>query len=201
MMKAKRCTACADPADVPRGHTGNDSVVGNIGFHDGTRPDQGIPADGDTADDSRVGPYGGAALHKGWAEFRFAFNEGAGIIDIRKHAGWAAKDLILKGNTSIDRYIVLDFAPVSDNDIPLYADILADNTGFADPGIGEDMTEMPDFRAGPDLDIVIDKTAGMDKITLTVHHSPPGRQGLQKGVVVALKTDRFGISDSIGNLD
>jgi len=59
-----------------------------------------------------------------------SFDEGPGIVNVRKDARRTAEDLVFKGYSFIDTDIVLYLATIPYCYVPFHADILTDDTVF-----------------------------------------------------------------------
>src|SRR6478609_9444196 len=99
-----------------------------------------------TAHDRRIGADRRAALHQCRPELVLALDLGARIVDIGEDAGRTAKDAILKRDTFIKRYVVLDLAAIADRDVRAGHDVLPERAIPPDAGMWQDMHEMPDPR-------------------------------------------------------
>lgn len=120
-------------------------MVGHVFCHHRPCTDEGVTADGISADDRTVGPQGRAFLDKGGADLVHLGDFRPGIEYVGEDHGGAAEDAIFEGDTFVNAHVILDLASIADGDIGTNDDVLANIAVLADFGTGEDVGEVPDF--------------------------------------------------------
>ena len=90
-------------------------------------------------------------------------------IYIRENTGRSTEDIVLYFDALIDGNIVLDADTIPYAGVITHIHILAQGTVRSDDSSSLDMTEMPNFRSGADLDAVIHVAALVNEI---ISHSP-----------------------------
>ena len=118
--------------------------------------DHRVVSDFIAADDRRIGTDRGSTPHSRREEFVFSFHFGSGCQDVGEYTARSAKHSVFERDPVIDGDVVLDLDVVADHDIGSRHHSLTQHTVRADSGVAENVREMPDPRAGPDRDVVID---------------------------------------------
>ncbi len=157
--------AFAGPAFLTGGYADHQRIGRNISVHNGTGGDKGVLSNGMAAQDRGIGPDGGAFPDQGFMiVIRTALRVfTAGINDIGKDHGRAAKDIVFQLHTFVNRNIVLDLDVIADAHIRSHIDILTKGAVGSDTGTGLNMAEVPDLGPGSELDVVVDVAAFVDE--------------------------------------
>src|SRR5688572_4619962 len=111
--------------------------------------DRGIGSDRRAAPDSRL------------FEFILARNVCTRIDDVGKDAARTTKNIVVEHHAFIQADVVLDLATVADAHLWPDHDVLSDRAVATDRDVGEHVAEMPDRRALPDGDRIVDVAAFM----------------------------------------
>src|SRR6516162_4676858 len=106
----------AHPTDAPCRHAGHHGESRHVVGHHRARGDEGMLAQGMTADNRGVGADRRSALDQCGTELVLALDLSARIVDIGEDAGRAAEDPVLEGDALVDRDIILDPAAREDVD-------------------------------------------------------------------------------------
>jgi len=105
----------AHPADGACWIADHQGMVGDIFRHDGTGADEGVLADGVTADDGAVGAKGCAFLNEGGSCLIHFPDFCSGVVDVGKNHRGATEYAVFEGDAFIDGDVVLNFAFVADD--------------------------------------------------------------------------------------
>ncbi len=105
----------AHPTDLSSGVADHQGMVGDTFRHDDAGADEGVLADGVTADDGTVGAQGGTLLDKRGVNLIHRADFRPGIVNVGKDHGRAAEYAVFEGDAFRDGDIVLDFAFVADD--------------------------------------------------------------------------------------
>ena len=161
--------ALADPSDLPGRNTGHQGIILYVFRHNGTGGDQ------------RAAPYRVTAHYRAIRSERCALAHARTSINsvhremrprsiyIREYAGRTAEDIVLYLDAFVNGNIVLDPDTIPDVNVVTHIHILSQGTVRSDDSPSLDMTEMPNFCTGADLDAVIHVTALVNEKVL---HSP-----------------------------
>ena len=141
--------ARAHPAGDPCRVTHHESEIRNVSGDDGAGADKSISADRHSAYDGAIGSQSRAMPDKRRTQLVHPADFASRIVDIGKHNRWAAKYVVLERDSFVYRDIILNFHSVADGDIRPDHDVLTDPAIPADPGIAQNMRDMPDGRASP----------------------------------------------------
>ena len=134
--------------------------------HDSSGTDKSIGADivsannGSICTDCRPFPYMSPSIPG------FPVDGTPGIGNISKYTGRPQENIVFTSYSGINRYIILHFHIVSQDDLRRDHYILTDIAIRPDHTSCHNMTEMPDFRSFPNLTIFIYNSRFMSKIFL-----------------------------------
>ena len=96
----------------------------------------------------------------------FPVDGAPGIGNISKYTGRPQENIVFTNYSGINRYIILHFYIVSQDDLRRDHYILTDIAVRPDHTPCHNMTEMPDFRSFPNLTIFVYNSRFMSKIFL-----------------------------------
>jgi len=113
-LKINPVAAFTHPSDNLCRIAQNEGMIGNVFGHNGSGTYKGVSADGIAANYGRICPDGGTFFDQGSLILVFSGDVAAGIYDIGKNHGRAAKYIVFKDYTLINGYIVLNLDVVSD---------------------------------------------------------------------------------------
>src|SRR5262249_45566616 len=139
--------AHAYPSNDAGWDTHYERVIGNVLRHHGSRTDERVRADGVAADDCAVCPQCRAPSHGRRRVLIFPRHVAARGAHVRKDHRRATENVVFKGDTRIERNVVLDLHVIANHDARRDQHVLPDVALAADDGAGHDMREVPDFRA------------------------------------------------------
>ena len=75
----------AHPAVLAGGNSHHKGVIGHVFCNDGSCCDEAVSAEGNSADNGRIGPYGGASTNECFLVEAMTFDLGTGVGDVRQH--------------------------------------------------------------------------------------------------------------------
>src|ERR1700722_8415372 len=116
-------------------------IVWNVLCDDGSSGHKAVPAQYDTADNSRIRSNGCPLSHKGSFVLILPFYVTAWIDHIRKDHRWPAENIVFKLHSSINRDVILDLHSVADPNIWADYNILTEVAVASDLGTSHYMAE------------------------------------------------------------
>src|SRR5271165_2024618 len=132
--------AFAHEADLPGGIANDHGICRNIPNDNGTSADEGVVADGHTANDGGIRANRGPLMNIGVYELLAALLDlSAGIEVIRENSIGADKYVISEGNTVPQSHAVLNRDSITDRDVRLDESVIADIAMLTNKRAGHDV--------------------------------------------------------------
>ncbi len=192
--------ALAHPPYLPGRNAGHQGVIFHILGHNGTGGDQGAAPYRMTAHYRAIRAQRCALAHARTRVNSVHREVRPRSIYIREYAGRTTEDIVFDFDALVYGNIVLDADTIPDVDIVTHIHILTQGTVRSDNSPTLNMTEMPNFSSGADLDTVIHVTALVNEKVLHSSVSPsdlsnhsrghdPGYDGLNQYVYNDLLLD------------
>ena len=164
--------AMAHEADLTGGITDDQGVGRNISYDDRTGAYESVAANGDSANDGRIGADARALLNFGGKELLVRLLDFRARIQVVGEDGIRSdEDVITQRDAIPDGDAILYGDPVSYGDIGLDKGVVTDITVFADDRAVHDVGEGPDSRAFADR-LRLDQRFWMYEIGTRTHVSP-----------------------------
>ena len=144
----QRRSALTNPAMLPRRVPHHHRMVRHIFGYNAARRNKSIFPNPMPADNGRIRPNARSFPYRGVGIVLRATLRifASWPLDVGKHHGRAAKDIVSQLYALIQRNIILDFAVVTYSDMVSHKYILPNGTAGADYRLGADMAKMPYFR-------------------------------------------------------
>src|SRR5690606_4546896 len=120
---------------------------------------------------------------QGWAKLIHSGHFTARIKDVGENHRGTAEHSVFKGDSLVNRNIILDLDTVPYNHSRPQHDILPDPTVLADPRVFQNVRDMPDGGPFTDRDILVHKSGGVNKILF----APVARRGYGSGFILAVE--------------
>src|SRR5690606_33995086 len=139
-------------------------VVGNIPSDDGSSTNKRILSYRKTTDYRTISTQSGPLPDQGWAKLIHSGHFTARIKDVGENHRGTAEHSVFKGDSLVNRNIILDLDTVPYNHSRPQHDILPDPTVLADPRVFQNVRDMPDGGPFTDRDILVHKSGGVNKI-------------------------------------
>lgn len=133
-------------------------VGGDVFGDDCSCADQGMLADGHSANDRRVGSDACSAFDQRFAEgvCGVAREGRTGHGHVGEDNRRATKDVVFQGDAFVDGDVVLNFDVVTDINPGADDDVLSNAAPLSDIRAGDNMAEMPDPGVFPDGHAIVD---------------------------------------------